>query len=263
MTGRFTSPELLRAELDRVAAAPALTVALDFDGTLAPLVDDPGDSRAEPGAVQAIDRLAGLGNVALALVSGRSLESLNLVAPLPSVPFRIGSHGAEWQGPGVQPEPAEVLREAAIPLRDALQRIRLEGARLEPKPFGTVLHTRGLDPVLAGELRERAREAAAGLAVPLFVREGKDVLDFSVADTGKDRAIRRLRAETGADAMLFVGDDVTDEDGFAALTDDDLGVKVGEGPTLAAVRIRGTREVAGLLELLADAREARVADGRA
>jgi len=87
------------------------------------------------------------------------------------------------------------------------------------------------------------------------VRGGKNVLEFSVRSTTKGEAIEHLRTYTKATAVFFAGDDVTDEDGFAALDADDLGLKAGEGQTLANHRVKGPIEVARALTLLADLRE--------
>ena len=65
------------------------------------------------------------------------------------------------------------------------------------------------------------------------------MLEFSVRSTTKGEAVEHLRRYTGADAVFYAGDDVTDEDAFAALLPHDVGVKSGEGPTEAAFRVAG------------------------
>jgi trehalose 6-phosphate phosphatase len=87
------------------------------------------------------------------------------------------------------------------------------------------------------------------------VRGGKNVLEFSVRSTTKGEAIEHLRAYTNATAVFFAGDDVTDEDGFAALGVDDVGLKAGAGQTLANFRVKGPTEIARAITLLADLRE--------
>ncbi|MCW5944629.1 MAG: trehalose-phosphatase, partial [Cryobacterium sp.] len=69
-------------------------------------------------------------------------------------------------------------------------------------------------------------------------------------------AIQILRARSRADSVLFIGDDVTDEDGFAVLTEGDLGVKVGSGETSAEFRIEDPSEVEELLSALVRERSA-------
>src|SRR5690242_20470960 len=84
--------------LARLAADPAsrpLLVALDFDGTLAPLQDDPQASRILPDGVEALTRLAAAEGVALALVSGRAMSDLHALAEVPPGTYLVGSHGAE------------------------------------------------------------------------------------------------------------------------------------------------------------------------
>ncbi len=82
------------------------------------------------------------------------------------------------------------------------------------------------------------------------------VVELAVIDADKGSAIERLRRESGADVVLFVGDDVTDEDAFAVLGAADIGIKVGEGTTLATYRVADTDETADLLNLLVELRTA-------
>ena len=92
------SPELLSA-LATAAATDTLLVALDFDGTMSPLVDRAEDARALPGSAAALRELAQLPHTTTALISGRALDSLRLVASPEPETLLIGSHGAEtWTG---------------------------------------------------------------------------------------------------------------------------------------------------------------------
>ena len=86
-------PEPLVGALRELARTPRLLVALDFDGTLAPEVDDPNRARALPEAREAVLRLLGMPRTRVALVSGRSLASLEHVSQLPDNALLIGSHG--------------------------------------------------------------------------------------------------------------------------------------------------------------------------
>jgi trehalose 6-phosphate phosphatase len=76
-----------------------------------------------------------------------------------------------------------------------------------------------------------------------------------VRSTTKGEALEHLRRYTAADAVFYAGDDVTDEDAFAALMPDDLGVKSGPGATEAAFRVAGPDEIALVLSTLATFRE--------
>ena len=252
-------PEPLVGALRELARTPRLLVALDFDGTLAPEVDDPERARALPEARDAVLRLLGMPHVRVALVSGRSLASLEHVSQLPDNALLIGSHGIEIRlddpEDSIGLDAAElrnvgVLKEVLTEVADSIDQVWLE-----PKPAGFALHTR-----LATEHNSRvahlvARSETAAEIEGLTVRDGKNVLEFSVRSTTKGEAIEHLRAYTGATAVFFAGDDVTDEDGFAALDVDDVGLKAGEGSTLASHRVKGPVEVARALTLLADLRE--------
>lgn len=252
-------PEPLIGALRELARTKRLLVALDFDGTLAPEVDDPEKARALPEARAAVLRLLAMPSTRVALVSGRSLKSLEQVANLPDTALLIGSHGIEIRldSPDVQ----LTLDTAELRRVDLLNAVLGEVADsvdqvwLEPKPAGFALHTR-----LATESNSRvahlvARSEAAAEVSGLTIREGKNVLEFSVRSTTKGEAVEHLRQYTSADAVFYAGDDVTDEDAFAALNADDLGLKSGDGPTLANFRVPGPAQVARTLALLADLRE--------
>ncbi len=251
--------EPLQAAIDRLAAAERLLVALDFDGTLAPLVDRPEDARSTDRALAAIERLAAAEDTRVAILSGRALESLGEVATMPEGTLLSGSHGVE-----LQLDPAGVT----IDLRDSetakLERLAsivegiastADGAWVERKPAGLALHTRRLSANSGMALQHAARDRVEAELIGITVRTGKSVLEFAVRSSDKGESLNRLRQHVGASAAIYVGDDVTDEDAFAALDGDDVGVKVGQGKSIATYRVRSPEDVAELLERLAEARD--------
>jgi trehalose 6-phosphate phosphatase len=233
-------PPLVDAIVE-LANTARLLVALDFDGTLAPEVDDPELARAIPEARAAVLRLLAIPNTRVALVSGRALASLEQVADLPDTTLLVGSHGIEF-------------RLDTPDIRVGLDTAELQ--QVEHKPAGFALHTR-----LATDHNSRIAhlvalsETVAELP-EVTVRSGKNVLEFSVRSTTKGEAIEHLREYTGATAVFYAGDDVTDEDAFAALGDGDLGLKSGKGETIAEHRVPGPLEIAQALHVLAELREA-------
>lgn len=253
-------PDALDAAVSTIARTERLLVALDFDGTLAPLVDRPEDARATKRARAAIERLAAADDTRVAIVSGRALGSLRGVADPPHGTLLSGSHGVELQldGGGVTID----LRDAELDSLERLTRILDEvaagadGAWVEHKPAGRALHTRKVAANVAAELQRVARERVERAVPDLSVRTGKGVLEFAVRSSDKGEALNRLRQHSGASAVIYVGDDVTDEDAFASLETDDVGVKVGQGKSVAAYRLRSPEDVAILLERLATARDA-------
>ncbi|HET8779764.1 MAG TPA: bifunctional alpha,alpha-trehalose-phosphate synthase (UDP-forming)/trehalose-phosphatase [Agromyces sp.] len=253
-------PDVLRAALARIAETERLLVALDFDGTLAPLVDRPEDARATDRARAAIERLAATDDTRVAIVSGRALESLGHVASPPEGTLLSGSHGVELQldSGGVtidlrDSELAKLERLADIVEQVAAQE---EGAWIERKPAGLALHTRRLSSTVGAALQHSARQRVEREIKDITVRTGKAVIEFAVRSSDKGESLTRLRQHVAATALIYVGDDVTDEDAFAALDADDVGVKVGQGKSIATYRVRSTEDVAELLERLADARDA-------
>jgi trehalose 6-phosphate phosphatase len=252
-------PEPLVGALRELARTRQLLVALDFDGTLAPEVDDPEKARSLPEARDAVLRMLEQPHTRVALVSGRSLASLERVSELPDTALLVGSHGIELRLDN--PEDGVMLNELELKNVEVLHEVLSEVAAsldevwLEPKPAGFALHTR-----LASDRNSRvahlvARSEAVAEIEDVKIRDGKNVLEFSVRSTTKGEAIQHLRTYTDATAVFYAGDDVTDEDGFAALSPDDLGLKAGAGPTLAQFRVKGPTEVARALTLLADLRE--------
>ncbi|MFD1720041.1 trehalose-phosphatase [Amnibacterium endophyticum] len=244
--------------LAALAATPRLLVALDFDGTLAPEVDDPEKARATPEARAAVERLVDLPDTRVAMVSGRSLGDLEQVAPFGDRVLLVGSHGIELR----LDEPDDVIaldeaeREQLDVMREVLDQVAdtLDTVRIERKPAGFALHTR-----VATDRHSRAAHLVAlqelkAETPDAKVRMGKNVIEFSVRSTTKGEAVEHLRRYTKATAVLYAGDDVTDEDAFAALGDGDLGLKSGDGETVAPYRVPGPAEVAGVLARLAELR---------
>jgi len=257
-------PRPLRDALGALASAERLLVALDFDGTLAPVVDEPAKARALPEARAAVERMSRLPATRVALVSGRTLASLEEVSGMGDEVLLVGSHGIELRLD--EPDDAVALdeeeRAAMRTLSDVLGQVAgtLDSVWLEPKPAGFALHTR-----LASERHSRvahlvALSEAQAEIDDLKVRLGKDVIEFSVRSTTKGEAVEHLRRYTHADAVFYAGDDVTDEDAFIALRADDLGLKSGPGTTAADFRVDGPEDVAHVLTLLADLRESRLGD---
>jgi trehalose 6-phosphate phosphatase len=250
-------PAGLEAALARLARVPELLVALDFDGTLAPIVDLPGEARALPRARAAILRLLDAPGTRVAVVSGRALDSLDAVAGLPETVDLVGSHGVEFRLGGSRT--TVLLTQAESELLDRLHGVigqvtfGIEGVWLESKPAGFAMHTR-LASEAAGTFAVREALKRSAQVPGVTVRHGAQVLEFSVRSATKGDAIDRLRQHTAGAPALFAGDDVTDEDVFAVLGPEDVGLKVGPGPTLAAFRVQAPADVARALEVLADLR---------
>lgn len=258
-SARATDPARAFAlQLSELAGTPRLLVALDFDGTISDLVDDPYQARVTPKAAAALSRLEAQPDTWVAYVSGRPLDSLARVTGADDTALLIGSHGVEVRLDGGRVDLGLEAGERARlqELGTALQRLVDEtpDAGLEHKPVGYGVHTRLVDPALVPAVHAAAREAAARIG-GFTERDGKDILEFAAREATKGDGVNRLREHVGATGVLYAGDDVTDEDGFAALMAGDVGVKVGEGETAAGFRVADVEAVSTLLTLLASGRE--------
>lgn len=247
---------LTTALADFVARRPAgLLVALDFDGVLAPLQDDPEASRPLPAAAAALSRLA-RAQVPLALVSGRGLADLADKADPPPGTYLVGSHGAEYGrwSDGLQREQAELDADATALLAEltAAMEELVAGStgRVEHKPTSVVLHTRTASADDATRLVAAALDLGARPGVDAL--RGKDVVELSVLAVTKGDALGVLRRRLAVSHLLYAGDDVTDERAFTALEPDDLTIKVGSGETSARHRVADPEEMASVLARLAD-----------
>lgn len=246
------APDLLEA-LRAIAATEHLLVAMDFDGTMAPLVDHAGDARSLPRSAAAFAALTELPRTTTALISGRALDSLRAVAFPPEKTLLIGSHGAEvWMGPGsAELELDDDRRALLAEVRRELEGIVevAPGTLLEDKPAGVVLHTRLATDDVAADAVAAARAVLQDRS-GVFLKSGNRVLETSVIHASKGEGIAFLRQATGATATIFAGDDTTDEDALARLLPGDLGVKVGLDFTQAQFRIEAPVHISELLEAL-------------
>ena len=185
-------------------------LAFDFDGTLAPIRENPSDVQLERAALALLEQTSQMEGVVVAIVSGRDADDLALRVNAPGV-YIIASHGLEIRGPGGVPVRDTASLEPS--LEDELRReIYASGLRLESKKHALALHWRGIpyeaiSPV-ADAFREWARRSG------LDVIEGRCVVEARCRGGGKEEALRWLARAVGANRVVYAGDDVTD---FGAL----------------------------------------------
>ncbi|MEE8246359.1 MAG: trehalose-phosphatase, partial [Alphaproteobacteria bacterium] len=244
----------LDRQLQAIARVPVLLVASDYDGTIAPIVSDPASARPCREAVVALRTLAGLPQTHVAVISGRALHDLATLTGLPEEVHLVGSHGSEFDVdfPTSLPPRAKKLRER---LDAELSEIARDGDGLlvERKPASIAFHYRNASEA------EADRALAAVLDGPatiegVYTKHGKKVVELGVVSTNQGDALESVRHRVGASAVVFLGDDRTDEDAFRTLTGPDVAVKVGQGDTLAPYRIAGPDEVARRLARLSELR---------
>lgn len=247
-------PAELRRTLVQLARTPRLLVACDYDGTLAPIVPDPSQAKPLPESVHALRSLAALPTTTTAVISGRALRDLATLSRLPAEVHLVGSHGSEFDVGFVHE-----LEPHATQLRTRLQRRLQEitdgrpGVTLENKPASVAVHVRRADTAVGEAVLDEVRSGPATWD-GVQVTDGKSVIELAVVQTDKGNALDALRHQVGATAAIFLGDDVTDEKVFARLHGPDVGVKVGEGDSIATYRLDDTTGVATVLAFLMEER---------
>lgn len=253
-----------------VVADPAGTLlALDFDGTLAHIVDDPTEAYAHERSVAALSRLGGaLGQIAV--ITGRPVrQALQLggFVGRPGMEHLVicGQYGAErWDavtGEVVEPPHPEAIAMLSARLPGWLAERGAGQLRVEDKGLAVVVHTRGVDPGVLRDIREPIAALAAELG--LTVEPGRQVVELRAAGPDKGDALRELVVQSGARQVIFAGDDLGDLPAFDAVDELRAGGMAGllicsasdEQDALvsrADVVLDGPDEVATWLEQLAD-----------
>ncbi|WP_326914303.1 trehalose-phosphatase [Sphingopyxis chilensis] len=222
-----------------------MALFLDFDGTLVEIAETPDAILIPDDLMRRLEDLAARVDGRLALVTGRSLADIGAHLG-PSSIMIVGSHGAEQDDAALPTAP--LARDATASI--ATLAAQWPGLLIETKPHGIAIHYRQ-EPdaetavfTVMDDIAERE-----GLAV----RRGKMVVELGPAQANKGQAVARLMREPAyAGAMpVFIGDDVTDEDGFAAAAAaGGHGILVGaQRPTAARYRLADPREVYRWLDL--------------
>lgn len=240
-------------------AGKRIAVFLDYDGTLTPIVDDP-DKAILPDEMRTIvQRLSR--HCTMAVISGRDLEDVRNHVGVESI-FYAGSHGFDMAGPeGWRREHGEGKR--FLPALDqaerdlAVQLRSISGARIERKKFAIAVHYRKAAEADIGEI-EAAVDHVLASHRKLRKSTGKKIYELRPRlDWHKGKAVLWLLETLGLDGPdvlpLYIGDDVTDEDAFRALTGRGIGILVRDdrsARTAASFSLRGPDEVRRFLGML-------------
>ena len=203
---------------------------LDYDGTLSPIVTDPGAATLVDGAAEALESLAS--QCPVAILSGRDLADIRARVPIPGI-WYAGSHGFELTEPDGTYHRNEaaaaavgVLERAAAELRKSLAEI--PGVRVEHKRFAVAVHYREVAPEHVGEIVSATHKL--GQRDGLRVTNGRMLVELRPDidwDKGTTLAWIRDRIDpTGSLLPIYIGDDLTDEDAFDAVQFDGIGIVV-------------------------------------
>lgn len=216
---------------------------LDFDGTLVDLAPAPDRIRVEPELVALLDRVHQRLGGALALLSGRAVGDIDRwLSPL-KLPV-AGVHGAERRrADGSWLRRGDAALQQVLRAAHALAREH-PGVRIERKPSAVAVHYR--EAPGAAQACRQALLPVVEASTELTLLPGKCVYEVLPADVGKGRALAAFMTERpfAGRTAVFVGDDVTDEAGFAeVLSHGGVAVKVGDGESRAPHRLAGVEAV--------------------
>lgn len=250
----------LRAALTDFCRLERVVVASDYDGCVSPIQPRPDMAVPNPESLAALQECGTRRGTLAAMVSGRARDDLAAISGAGDGLVLIGSHGAEFDTGFDEPlteAQSTLLGKIIAEFRSIAA--QFAGTSVETKPASTTLHVRNASPEDADAAMALAETGPAGWP-GVHVTTGKAVIELAVIATSKGLALDRLRRSFDADAVLYLGDDVTDEKAFAHLhrsdtpgteAGRDVGIKVGDGETIAQFRIPGTDEVADVLAFVA------------
>lgn len=200
-------------------------VSLDFDGTLAPVVERPEDAAPAAGAIASVAALSAVVGTVV-ILTGRAAPDVVARAGLVDAPglerlVVLGHYGLQrWEGRTGQvvgPSPAPGLQAVALALPGLLASAGASEARIEDKQHSMAVHARGLES--PGQVLDGLRRPLAALAAAhgLEVVPGRLVLELRPPGTDKGRALEALIRTTHPSAVLVVGDDLGDLPAFEAV----------------------------------------------
>jgi trehalose 6-phosphate synthase/phosphatase len=261
-------PQDLRRETPRLeglartlAQRSELVFALDYDGTLVPIVRNPDLASPDAALRELLAMLAALSGVHVCIVSGRAQASLS--AWLGGLPIDlVAEHGvwskkaeaSEWKS-HVDASALGWMSDARAILQTYVE--RAPGARLEEKTAGLAWHYRNVDPFLGAML---ARELRVHLVryfaqAPVTILGGRKVIEMRPQGVDKGSAVRdSLGLFSGGASIAAAGDDRTDEDLFAALPEGSISLCAGTLATRAGYRVSGPDQVRRFLRTFVEAR---------
>jgi trehalose 6-phosphate phosphatase len=239
---------------ERLAGAESVLLFLDFDGTLAPIVDDPTLAKLPAATRQTLNELAALENVTIAIVSGRALGDVKGRVGMPGLSY-AGNHGLEIEGPGLSfehPVAAGLRRKVRhITERVAAKAACLDGVEIELKGLSSSVHFRRSSVAARIELDLVIREIIADDDPDIAITAGKMVHEIRPrVGWDKGTAVVWIREHLGGDGDLpiVLGDDKTDESAFMAFEDAITICVDPRRPTAAKYQLDNPEEVREFLE---------------
>jgi len=237
-----------------------LLLLLDYDGTLVEIAPRPELASPTPALLRLLARLINCPDYTVVVVSGRPLQNLLELLPVPGLNY-LGSHGGESLIFG-RPFPSISAKSASEAIAGWKRQLaglleHLTGWWIEDKPQGFALHYRQASPVQEEQLSKIIETWKAKIidSGSCQVLSGKKVMEILPCEVNKGEAIQKILLSSHflGYLPLFIGDDITDESVFAVIKTQGLSFKVGEAeePTRANHFLKNPAQVREFLALLA------------
>ena len=246
--------DLTSAFLEGLAAAPSSALLLDYDGTLAPFQIERDQAYPYPGIVPLLQAIQQNGRTEIIIITGRPIHEVQkLLLPLTGIEI-WGAHGLDHvlsDGTRQQVEIDPALQSGLTRAKDWLSQEDLLSLA-EVKPGGIAVHWRGLPEYRIEEVRSHTLQGWSDLAQDgLKLLEFEGGLELRITRPDKGDAIEAILKRLGPSTpVAFLGDDLTDEDGFRRLEDRGLSILVRSEhrKTVAQAWLRPPDDLIGFLQ---------------
>jgi trehalose 6-phosphate phosphatase len=234
---------------ERIQHSHSVALFLDFDGTLTPIVSDPVSAQLSSSVRETLQRLARRDSLVTTIISGRAVEDVYLRVRVDGLIY-AGNHGLEIFGRGLRfIEPAAEARRGRLNrvMETLAAKLRhVAGVLVENKGLSGSIHFRQADPDDVQAVEDALRTSVAEAGAWFRLSRGRKVFEI-VPRTGwhKGAAAQWILGKIKENPALpiYLGDDDSDEDAFAVLTDA-VTVRVGYPPaTCARYSVPGPAEV--------------------
>ncbi|MFA7255819.1 MAG: trehalose-phosphatase [Candidatus Omnitrophota bacterium] len=254
--------------IKQIAGIRNLCIVLDYDGTLTPIVSRPSQAKLASGVRATLGVLSEMPGIRAAILSGRSLNDVERLVGIDSLDY-VGNHGLERKIRSVVSlDPYAVkFREFISQLTEDLKRSlkNIPGILVEDKTYSLSVHYRNVASKNIPKARRIFNKAWDDFSAKIFfrIKPGKKVWEVRPAYGCSDKgcAVGLLsgsvpKAQGKNSAIVYLGDDVTDEDAFKTLKRSDFSIRVGYNfRTAARYWLRSPAEVAVFLKQLIEARK--------
>lgn len=254
----------------RLSSVDCVLLCLDFDGTLAPHVDDPASAELTTDNQRVLEILAQRSGLDIAIISGRALSDVKDRVGIDSFGY-AGNHGlesdinaerlegdidSESRLSAVQPSAEQYRSTVQTISRELEDRLSIPGCEIEHKGITATVHYRNADISSPDVIEERVQSIVDDIgARDLQLVPGKEIVEIRPAiDWDKGHAVQQFEEQCRGECLtIYIGDDTTDEDAFRAIEPDGIGIYVGtDSDTTAPYYVPDVEGVTAFLEWLAE-----------